>query len=527
MCSSSCPRPALLPRWLHGVLVGALLANLLAPTGAAAATRRIRYKTARNAGELIASHGQRRPLAALRRRWLWPVVGLSALAVAVLGTQSPRRPQYLSRQPDGTPAPATLTLPPGDGVAPSFPPPAPPATVPVLPALPQTTVPAAPVPGPVTTAPAAEVAQARPQRLAGAPPPPARHFRLASQLPAFVDDQLWKADGTPGDRDRLIEAIDHSLRYVKSNAARKHYARNFDAPETVRTRVRRGLERFRSLVKSSRNAGELQAAVEKEFAFYEPVNDEGSSAVLFTGYYEPILEGSSVRTREFRYPLYAPPANLAAARSLERKELEGVDGLTPHRLLRGRELFYFRNRLDPIIAQIQGSAKVRLRDGSLVGVHYHSNTRFKWKALGKILIEAGKLPPTGVRMPHIQEYFAKHPGDLDRYVPQDPSFVFFTRTGVEPAKGSIGVPVVADRSIATDMSLTPPGGLAVLRGTFPFVENGKTVYRPVLRYVLNHDTGGAIVGPTRVDWFVGTGAVAGIRSGVTALDGSLYYLLPR
>jgi membrane-bound lytic murein transglycosylase A len=108
----------------------------------------------------------------------------------------------------------------------------------------------------------------------------------------------------------------------------------------------------------------------------------------------------------------------------------------------------------------------------------------------------------------------------------DPSFVFFQENHGAPAQGSLTVPLTAERSIATDKSLMPPGALALIRAAFPFViANSEIEHRIVSRYVLDQDTGGAIKGAGRVDYFLGTGKIAGERAGVTVSNGQLFYLL--
>jgi membrane-bound lytic murein transglycosylase A len=129
-------------------------------------------------------------------------------------------------------------------------------------------------------------------------------------------------------------------------------------------------------------------------------------------------------------------------------------------------------------------------------------------------------------MPKILQYFKDNPAELNIYIPRDKSFVFFQENHGEPAMGSISVPLTASRSIATDKSLMPPGALALIRAPFPFKNpQGGMDFRTVSRYVLDQDTGGAIKGPGRVDYFLGTGDEAGDRAGVTVADGQLYYLL--
>ena len=129
-------------------------------------------------------------------------------------------------------------------------------------------------------------------------------------------------------------------------------------------------------------------------------------------------------------------------------------------------------------------------------------------------------------MPILLDYFQKHPQELNIYIPRDPSFVFFKENHGAPAQGSILVSLTAERSIATDKSLMPPGALALIRTSVPFVNaNGEMEHRIVSRYVLDQDTGGAIKGAGRVDYFLGTGKRAGDRAGVTVSNGNLYYLI--
>jgi len=142
------------------------------------------------------------------------------------------------------------------------------------------------------------------------------------------------------------------------------------------------------------------------------------------------------------------------------------------------------------------------------------------------LADDGKLPLENLTMPVILQYFAEKPQELDNYLPRDRSFVFFQENYGRPATGSLSVPLTADRSIATDKSIMPPGALALIFAPFPYPDaNQKMLFRTVSRYVLDQDTGGAIKGAGRVDYFVGTGKVAGERAGMTVSNGYLYYLL--
>ncbi len=185
-----------------------------------------------------------------------------------------------------------------------------------------------------------------------------------------------------------------------------------------------------------------------------------------------------------------------------------------------------RDRLEPYMIQIEGSARLQLPDGSTTSIGYAGNTAYTYKSVGRQLIKDGKLPAKGVNMPMILDYFHQHPQELNIYIPRDPSFVFFQEYHGAPALGCLGQPVTAERSIATDKSLMPPGALALIRADFPYIDQtDKIAYRTVSRYVLDQDTGGAIKGAGRVDYFLGTGKIAGDRAGLTVSDGQLFYLL--
>lgn len=343
-----------------------------------------------------------------------------------------------------------------------------------------------------------------------------------------LDVQIWERNGQPGDKKALLNAIARSLQYLQTGDAATVYKR-YQVAGITRDRVLRSLKRFRELVLKSNSAAELQAALNREFIFYQSVGHDAKGSVLFTAYYEPIYAASRVRTAEYRYPIYRLPPDLESWPQPHptREQLEGKDGLQFSKTrLRGLELFWLRSRMDAFIAQIEGSARLELTDGSQTTVGYAGNTKYSYTSIGRELAEDGKLPLEGMTMPIILQYFNKHPLELNIYLPRNHSFVFFQDNKGKPAMGSINVPVTAERSIATDKSLMPPGALAFIRTSIPFVNNsGKIEHRIVSRYVLDQDTGGAIKGAGRVDYFLGTGKQAGDRAGVTVSTGNLYYLL--
>jgi membrane-bound lytic murein transglycosylase A len=346
--------------------------------------------------------------------------------------------------------------------------------------------------------------------------------------PSCFDGQIWGENEPIADQKALINSINQSLKYLQTPRAEADY-QNYPVAGITRSRVVESLIRFRELVQTSKSAKQLHDAVKREFTLYQSIGSDKKGAVLFTSYYEPIYEASRVPTAEYRYPIYRIPPDLSSWQRPHptRLDLEGADGLQAAKSkLKGLEFFWFRDRMEPYMMQIQGSARLKLTDGTQTHVGYAGNIAQNYKSIGKSLAESGKVPLEGMTMPKILDYFRKYPQELNVYIPKDPSFVFFQENYGVTATGSTSVPITADRSIATDKALMPPGALALIRAYLPFPNNkGDMEHRIVSRYVLDQDAGGAIKGAGRVDYFAGAGKIAGERAGVTVGRGQLFYLL--
>ncbi|NJL00235.1 MAG: murein transglycosylase [Spirulinaceae cyanobacterium SM2_1_0] len=361
--------------------------------------------------------------------------------------------------------------------------------------------------------------------------PPLEWFNPQGQASLGYDQQLFQfLSGQAGDRAALLASIDHSLRYLDTPAAVEDYE-NFSIPWITRERVRRSLVRFRQLAQTVRSPQELQAAVQREFVFYRAVGDSRyGGQTYFTGYYEPIYEASRTPTAEYRYPLYRRPSNLESWRTPHpgRAQLEGMDGEGKESLLRGGELVWLRDRLEAFLVHIQGSARLKMPDGEIMSIGFHGSTDYPYLSIGREMIRDGLHPADGFTLPKMIDIFRRRPELLSVYIPRNNRFIFFRETFGAPATGSISVPVTADRSIATDKDLMPPGALALIDTQIPQVDrNGRVTPVRVNRFVLDQDTGSAIKGPGRVDVFMGTGDVAGQRAGVMGYRGELYYLVLR
>ncbi|MEY2976103.1 MAG: hypothetical protein RLZZ435_240 [Cyanobacteriota bacterium] len=348
-----------------------------------------------------------------------------------------------------------------------------------------------------------------------------------------VDEQIWGENGFHRDWTVLMQAVNHSLSYLQSPKAAEDYAKLSSqlTPFGIdRDRVLKSVQRFRQLLLTAPSPQALQRQVQQEFVFYQSTGTDGQGRVHFTAYFEPTYGASRQRSAIYRYPLYRRPADLETwpMPHPTRLALEGADALQGGQgPLRGLELVWLADRLEAYLIQVQGSARLQLTDDSIMAVGYNGRTEYAYRSIGRALVEDGHFSAEELTLPKVIDYFQRHPQDLDRYIPQNDRFVFFKETTGTPATGSIGVPVLPERSIATDKSLMPPGALVLMNLALPYATADRGVYesRQVSRYALNQDTGGAIQGPGRVDIFLGTGAVAGERAGLVNSDGQIYYLL--
>ncbi len=330
------------------------------------------------------------------------------------------------------------------------------------------------------------------------------------------------------DRRALLAAIDNSLAYLDTPGSVVAY-QNYAVPDITHSRVQRSLNRFRTLVIQSKSAEELQQAVAAEFDLYQAVGQDEQGTVAFTGYFEPTYTASRTPDKTYRYPIYKSPPHLDQWPEPHptRLELEGADGLQAEKgPLAGLELAWLPSRLEAFLIQVQGSARLEMTDGSTLSVGYDGRTDYPYTSLGRALIDDGIIAADELTLPVLIKYFEQNPDALDRYLPRNNRFVFFRETDGAPATGSLGFPVTAGRSIATDKSIMPPGALALISLPLPQRgENGDLVEMTASRFVLDQDTGGAIKGAGRVDLFVGTGTEAGEIAGLINHTGSLYYLL--
>jgi membrane-bound lytic murein transglycosylase A len=357
---------------------------------------------------------------------------------------------------------------------------------------------------------------------------------VASTLP--ITDDL--------DRESLRLAIDRSISYLRRLPADRivgEQPRQVSAGQllTSLAALHRVLDRWSC----------WQCFVEEfksRFELVPSTHDEQQREVLFTGYYQPVIEGSLVETSEYRYPIYGKPTDLVtldgvaagsgeAARKISGR-VEG-DRVAPYytrreidhaKLLRGLglEIAWVKDPIELFFLHIQGSGVLRLRDGRKVHIGYAGQNGRPYRSIGRLLIDQGKISRTEMSMQRLRRHLAENSEQRDEIMAHNESYVFFRVTEAGPF-GSLEVPVTAGRSIATDSRFFPKGAAALIYSESPVLNGaGRLIgWRPFVRFVLNQDTGGAIRGFQRADLYMGSGDDAGAHAGYMNSPGKIYFLM--
>jgi membrane-bound lytic murein transglycosylase A len=283
---------------------------------------------------------------------------------------------------------------------------------------------------------------------------------------------------------------------------------------------------------------------EARFTPYRASTPEGATEGLATGYYEPLLHGSRSRRAPYLYPLFSPPDDLLTIdlssvnpelRNLRlRGRLEGrrvvpywsradIDhGLAP---VTGKELLWVDDPIEAFFLEVQGSGRVQLDSGETVRVNYADQNGLPYQSIGRWLVDRGELNVNQASMGGIKAWARANPARLNEMLEQNPSYVFFKELALDnPAIGPVGaegVPLTPERSVAVDPRFIPLGAPVFIATTQP---NSDV---PLRKLMVAQDTGGAIRGPVRVDYFWGFGADAGAQAGRMRQPLQLWVLLPK
>ncbi|MES2152692.1 MAG: MltA domain-containing protein [Pseudomonadota bacterium] len=270
---------------------------------------------------------------------------------------------------------------------------------------------------------------------------------------------------------------------------------------------------------------------------------DGADTGLITGYYEPMLNGARKRGGAFQTPLYRVPDDLITVElasiypELKGMRLRGrligkkvVPYSTRAEIERadtgGKELLWVDDPVEAFFLEVQGSGRVQLNDGrETVRVAYADQNGQPYKAIGRWLVEKGELPVAQVSAQSIKAWIAANPERRQELFNANPSVVFFKEErlpdpGVGP-KGALGVPLTPARSVAVDPQFLPLGAPIWLATTQAGSEE------PMQRLMMAQDTGGAIRGAVRADFFYGFGREAADKAGTMKQRGSIWVLLPK
>jgi membrane-bound lytic murein transglycosylase A len=287
---------------------------------------------------------------------------------------------------------------------------------------------------------------------------------------------------------------------------------------------------------------EVASFFELNFDPHQVINADDTTAGMVTGYYEPLLHGSRARSARYRYPLYAVPQDLlvidltSVYPEFKGKRLRGriegnrvvpyfargdIDNEKPP--LKGLEIAWVDDAVDAFFLHIQGSGQVEFENGERIRVGYAEQNGHPFRSMGRLLIQRGELPAERASMQGIKDWARRNPRKVQEYMNANPSYVFFRvlPNDLPGPIGSLGVPLTAERSIAVDPRVIPLGVPVYLATTWP------NTAEPLNRLMVAQDTGGAIAGAVRADFFWGFGDPAGSQAGKMRQAGRMWVLLPK
>ena len=371
------------------------------------------------------------------------------------------------------------------------------------------------------------------------PEPPTREnaMELISSwsYPDFLDDMTYNG---------LEDSILQSLSYLNKIPADRQFIFGEDQYSTEH--MIKSLQQFLDYIQTRPSRQDLKGFIQSDYRIYRSVGRDGKGEVLYTGYYEPLLLGSLVRSEQYRFPIYTRPRDLITIDlSLFHKKFKGekiigrytdqsvvpyydrseieTDGVLEDK---AEVLAWAKDPVDVFFLQIQGSGKVQLDNGDVFNVHYQTTNGRPYRSIGKLLIDEEKISVTDMSMQKIREYLHNHPNEIDAVLNYNPSYVFFK---IEPngPLGNINVKLTAGRSIALDRRIFPPAALVFIETEKPLIDDAGQIqsWQRFSRFALNQDTGGAIRGPGRADLFWGNGPYAEIAAGHLKHTGRLYFLV--
>ncbi len=372
------------------------------------------------------------------------------------------------------------------------------------------------------------------------PPVPSPEFAFREiPSPSIADDLDFKG---------LIEAIRvQGPIFQRTSEAQMRFG-----PVTVTRRAyAAALEELVHVLKYAQSSDEKISFIRNRFRFFEIYGGPRWGEILLTSYFEPVMNGSTVRTPTYSHPLYAKPVDLVtidikefSERFKEENSLKGrlVDGIVrpyysreeidERGVLRDKQLeLCWVDPVDAFFLHIQGSGTVRLEHGEEIFITYADKNGRRYEAIGKFLKD--RIAPNKVTMQRVEAALREMPvKERNQLLYRNPSYVFF-RKSTQRAITALGVTATPGRTIAADPRYAPKGALALLSFSKPLLrDNAPATSDPVggveiTRLVLDQDSGGAITGVDRIDLFWGRGDEAKRYAGIIQHAARIVYLVPR
>lgn len=340
-----------------------------------------------------------------------------------------------------------------------------------------------------------------------------------SRYPDFSEGYYRKAG--------LETAALYSLEYLSKPSSQQFYP----YLDVSHERVEASLRAFLDVLHRAMTPEEFDALIKERFEIYQSRGCDEVGTVLFTGYYRPIFDARLEPTGEYRYPLYRAPDDLERNEATNTYQRAGggayysrgeiMNGVLADR---GLELCYLRDPFEAYIITVQGSARLRLGPGRYYDIGYDADNGHEYSSIGQELVSRNLIAPSQLSLQGLIQFFQENPSELDRVLPLNARYVFFTERSGGPF-GSLNVPVTPQRSIATDKDVYPRAAVAFMQTQIPaHSADGVIRNQPYAGFALDQDTGGAIRAAGRCDVFLGTGPEVGELAGRTFAEGQLYYI---
>jgi membrane-bound lytic murein transglycosylase A len=358
---------------------------------------------------------------------------------------------------------------------------------------------------------------------------------LPEDYPQFEDDLSF---------DRLAESIQGSIDYFDKQSTLTTIS--FGEDQYSPRYLARSLQDFQAFIRRHPSADELSEYILKNCYVYACVQAQKPVEVLFTGYYEPMMDGSRTQSSQFKYPVYGRPSDLvtftladfsstcppekaigryaggAVVPYYSRQEIDESNVLEG----KAQTIAWVDDPVDLFFLHVQGSGKIRIDGNELINVHYLISNGHPYQSIGKYLIDKGRLAKEEVSMQSIRSYLRAHSDEMNEIFNYNPRYVFFEEVDAGPM-GCFNISLTPGRSIALDRKQYPAAALAFIQTQKPVAANDGFIAKWVYfsRFVINQDTGSAIAGPARADIFWGNDEYAEFAAGYMKHPGRLYFLV--